>query len=475
MPPLDMDMDGLSLLFSQLGLRSKPSFPRPVVPKDLNDLPAELLHLVCNYLDIVDLKSFRLAHKRFRDIGVSHLFCEARLCSDLESLKRLEHVASHPIAKHVKSLDCVAKVPKGYFGMELVMSTDFEYTRGLILAENAGGEAAYQEFIQAWTKAWGHYPGALGQSPCLSVLLKGLVSLESIKFSAGTPIVPNTPTHRTCTYLHHGRFFVGVLRACQLAGVALEKLVFSDVNERILHLVNYREHSRELNKFPCLWRVPNGYELRNILTSLTTLKLRIGNIWTRRWPHAPHVRDNFATVLSNMSNLQVLDIAFLDIPALLSSVLRESLWPTLESLSLGYVGIHEPHFMSFLEKHTSSLKVLELNNIILVGSCGQNILRPLRDWVMRSKLEFISVKGPLREIHPIERAHEDEDALNLRCKEADWKPDRNEINLHVLKYLTYGQGLTHDAEVTQAALTGIHEAIYEAPASCGTVTLAKSG
>ncbi|KAF2802567.1 uncharacterized protein BDZ99DRAFT_527293 [Mytilinidion resinicola] len=473
MPP--PDVDELSFTFAQLRLRSAPSPPtRPLPPprrppsvvrKGLNDLPSELLHLTCNYLDIVDLKSFRLTNTRFCDIGISHLFCEARLCADLTSLKRLENVATHPVAKYVKSLDCVGYEKDNGFGAELNRMADFQYGRRFILAATEG--ASYGDIMvlmQAWIKKCGYASETKDEPPRLSLILKLLVALESVKCSLNPPDTPlwTSGTGIRCPLGPAFYFFSGVLKACHLADVALKTLDVSHVHETILYELGTRRALRAFVKFMRFQQPASGYGIPSMLMNLPSLKLRVCSFCSSDPDTLRQARQMFADSLHNMPKLQILDLSFVDKPVFLSSILEESVWPDLESLSLSFVGIHESHFMSFLEKHTPSLKALELDNIILVGSSGKAILRPLRDWVLRSNLEFFSITGSLQEIESKHGVDENESAFQQYCSLADWKPNSNGINLEVLKYLTYGgRDLAHDAQASQVALTGVNDAIYE--------------
>ena len=86
----------------------------------MDQLPAEVLHVICANVEQKDLFSLRLASKQFAHIGAYHIFAHGRLWFHLSeiSLKRLEDVAKDPTyATQIRTLSYDANhiMPFGTF------------------------------------------------------------------------------------------------------------------------------------------------------------------------------------------------------------------------------------------------------------------------------------------------------------------------------------------------------------------------
>ncbi|KAF2802551.1 uncharacterized protein BDZ99DRAFT_527277 [Mytilinidion resinicola] len=91
-------------------------------------IPPELLHIICNFLDIPTLKAFRRASSAYNTIAVTHLFSEAYLRNNMTGFNRLLALVTKgpQFAQHIKSLECVEDPSRvdhldGYSGLSGVL------------------------------------------------------------------------------------------------------------------------------------------------------------------------------------------------------------------------------------------------------------------------------------------------------------------------------------------------------------------
>lgn len=67
---------------------------------EMDSLPVELLHLICDELEIADILSFRLASKLFANVGLKYLFEEVIVHPHQRDFERLVGIAEHSVARH---------------------------------------------------------------------------------------------------------------------------------------------------------------------------------------------------------------------------------------------------------------------------------------------------------------------------------------------------------------------------------------
>ncbi|TGJ88118.1 hypothetical protein E0Z10_g700 [Xylaria hypoxylon] len=71
----------------------------------MDNVPHEILYIVCSLLHVNDILSFRLVNKVFAHIGAAYMLREVTCYMYQEDLARLEAISEHPIfSKHVRSL-----------------------------------------------------------------------------------------------------------------------------------------------------------------------------------------------------------------------------------------------------------------------------------------------------------------------------------------------------------------------------------
>ena len=84
------------------------SSPRPLATTPtkcpIDNLPSELLHIICTHLKPSEVANLRLAFRIVAPIGLQYLVSEVHLVVAEDSFKRLATVARHPVAsKYVTS------------------------------------------------------------------------------------------------------------------------------------------------------------------------------------------------------------------------------------------------------------------------------------------------------------------------------------------------------------------------------------
>ncbi|KAF2813202.1 uncharacterized protein BDZ99DRAFT_251372 [Mytilinidion resinicola] len=75
-------------------------------PTGMKDVPTELLHMICGYLEPVDVKAFRLVNKTFAEIGATgYLLPSLSVRLSPSSFQQVEAIAEHPtISRYAREL-----------------------------------------------------------------------------------------------------------------------------------------------------------------------------------------------------------------------------------------------------------------------------------------------------------------------------------------------------------------------------------
>lgn len=79
-------------------------------PFRLRDVPAEIVHRICGYLDKYDLRNFRCVAQRYAAIGDEHMFPQGHLRFRMhpDLFRRLPNVTGNPmIRQRIKTLELV--------------------------------------------------------------------------------------------------------------------------------------------------------------------------------------------------------------------------------------------------------------------------------------------------------------------------------------------------------------------------------
>lgn len=71
----------------------------------MENISPEILHIVCSFLRVDDVLSFRLVGRSFADIGAAYMLPEVTFYMHDEELRRLREISLHPVfSRHVCSL-----------------------------------------------------------------------------------------------------------------------------------------------------------------------------------------------------------------------------------------------------------------------------------------------------------------------------------------------------------------------------------
>ncbi|KAF2490213.1 hypothetical protein BU16DRAFT_566244 [Lophium mytilinum] len=390
-------------------------------------LPPELLHTVCNYLDVPTLKSFRLASKTYNEIAIPHLFSEAYLRPTISSYTRLHTLLTKGphCAKYIKSLDCVAEhdlCPSGaahdidwesalhspvgfihsmnrYYEREMRQELDSSFIRGAerqvereMLLERAEGDPSspyYQHYEYLAATDRENYPPEVDQLENLVSLMKRMAALESIKFS-------ETPNR----YGEGSTFFNAVYMACFAAGVKLKQVeaLWTDVAYRRFSVWGFcwLFGNENMGRFMWQWALNNFTSIRfdlsenrddqnstintlRVLPNLQSLTLARKSEQTTSSYEASFMCD-FGQVLEDLQ---------------LSNDGMTINWPRLQHLSLAWIAIKFDALLGFLKDHDSSLKFLDLERVALDGGSWLTALPEFREWIASSQLQRVTVRGTL--------------------------------------------------------------------------------
>ncbi|KAF2490200.1 hypothetical protein BU16DRAFT_543549 [Lophium mytilinum] len=393
------------------------------------NLPAEVVHLVCNYLDVKTLKSLRLASRKFDDIGICHLFSEISVGATRASLRRLSQVAGYPcFAKRVKTLECYGTAVMEnnrtaytvwqshlrtviYQALMLIANGAdlLEYSRSATTPETrrtARKKAmAYPEFKWFRKEMAGTPEDFAAKTMSMVTWLKAMPNLKAIKYSAA----PSAGRGHDLDCGATGLFTL--LTACHTAGVKLDTLDIRLIGiEFVYYWLTRRIQGtcgvgRELDFASETIALMQGSLFS--LKSLTLHMLFDEGIRTFRAARVMY-QGLLRRTLHGMTNLKVLDIAFDPLPNArekvmilrLAEILRPGHLKHLESLSIAGMYVGAPRFLKLLEGWISTLKVLHIRRIVLKHRWKKH-LPLLKEWVSRSQLQSFNFRGPLLEYDAI--------------------------------------------------------------------------
>ncbi|KAF2802566.1 uncharacterized protein BDZ99DRAFT_482704 [Mytilinidion resinicola] len=365
----------------------------------LRDLPAELVHEICNYLDVDSLKAFRLTDSKPNKVAVSHLFSEASINLSSDSLSYLKALMIHPeYASHIKVLDFESSSENLVWTelsmLRLVISQTMRKT---VDAEQKDSLTAYES--GTWKGL--HCKDMLEQGKGLITLLERMPALNSIKFR----------TSSTSPDPIRGLF--ALLCGCTTSGVRPKQLhIQLNHDENMMAWDSLKDELHQQDEFQ-----PSLRPLKlTVLAHLVRFNFRSLTRGPGSYEKHPYTAMVFGLDLgpydgtTEMVNLEVLEISFLPsnpdvfnwiMPFTLEDglgLIGESKLIRLQSLSLSGMHMGVEYLFALLDNNVGTLKDLQLGKMVIEGGRWKTALPRLRDWIRTSKVETLSVRGRLQEL-----------------------------------------------------------------------------
>lgn len=368
----------------------------------MDQLATELLLKVASNLPEPDLSALRLTSKQLCRVAEEFLFKEMILESNLQSLLRLQQLASHSLRKHVKRII--------YSGLFLVDEEDFPFDHNaaeVVRRQQIGNftldahrdeNSPFQRYIELLRGQKLVESDAMDRYFFQEELEK-FPNLQELMFSSGHdgyhcrkfPAVKTSKfevwkgsTERKSLVRpdvksgqrHHKRQFEALLAAAhrnpritQLTAVAIPLKVFQDglYEDHCLSLANLRHLTLRFQNTYIYQTHTHIPAAMNKATQLETLHLSYGRV------------DLFSQIpLISLWNVLARDLHL----------------PSLRSLKLEGFLMEAPELAEFLKRHSSTLKVLELRDLSLPPSTnyGQHVPKSAWVWLIRFLEQSLGLK-----------------------------------------------------------------------------------
>lgn len=409
-------------------LRSKRTRP-PVVPATspsqcpIDNLPSELLHMVCTHLKPKDVANLRLASRVVAPIGLQYLSPKVHLLIAKDSFKQLEAIAKHPVvSKYVTSLSYEANILEIYDEerwTKNIWSPDYldrkrklqETGRRYSLRSHKGGctqartvprhEYTKRQLKEAFRKYEGFcdYQSHVQEHHReLANAMKSFPNLKELTMSAH--VMPNKQLFKKtfgpgyCTRWREDteKWPVGLaqmrsllLSACH-AGLKIERLHCEQVNWRTLTQKNevfedMKRSVRHLREMSITFSMGCGGEEDEwgvIQIERCLLNGRLKDFVTS----APH--------------LELLEICFESDRSIISiefeHLVGDFHWPSLKAVKIDMVETAEDHLVGFFERHAGTLKRLCMSSLLLSDGSWWSVFEKMR---LVLELESVEILGCL--------------------------------------------------------------------------------
>jgi hypothetical protein len=408
---------------SQMASETMQSDPSGSRTASMENLPAELRDLIVDFCDFRSRKQLRLVNKSLCEAVTPLVFERFYTALFTVEVKRLRQFASTPLAKYVKHLTMFSDVLPDYD--ERTWRGKIDYNRlhaPWHQAQMRSAEASERRLTEGWQafcelrkdqQQWNHQ-----RHGCTFVLTINLLpNIMAVEVTQAKPFSGRTndwPLWRRLRqqilvgpdeWMFSIHFATPSIETCKISSqatiCALEAMAYRPAERAISRL--------EVNPWPTLGCVHMDDEPKMVWDLFTSTPPHLE--FTRRgekhasWYQrlvgkalarvkdlkidvsiasgydartcAYKIRDEITRTLCVAKELRSLDVEFSDDEAVLRRVLPldhvfsahdEVLWPHLKHLSLS-TNLSAQNFLSFLHQHSSTLRSLELRDM-LIGDLG---------------------------------------------------------------------------------------------------------
>ncbi|KAL9064786.1 MAG: hypothetical protein Q9161_008641 [Pseudevernia consocians] len=420
-------------------VRSQSTRPPAKKPNNcpIDNLPSEILHMVCTHLKPTEVANLRLASRVVAPIGLQYLIREVHLVVAEDSFKRLAAIARHAVvSKYVKSLFYeadVLEVLNEKEWKEKVRSPDYRKRlckgprymlrshRGDFAQARAVPRHQYtkQQLREAFRTYQGFcdYQGRLDQFD--SKIAKAMKNFPNLKeFTMSTQVgrpsraFENVFAPGFCKIYREdmGERPVGLVQMRSLllgahhAGLKIERLRCSDVNWRIL-----MENSETFERMK-----RSVLHLRELSVTFSTGLEEEEDEWgipqiekCEKYLQRSRRLEEFVTSAPDLERLEICFEWNQPIqPTELQHVVGDFYWPSLKAVKFEMIGTAENHLVGFFERHASTITDLCMGSLFLSHGCWSSVLKRIRPVL---KLDLVDISGSLEsssEIMIFERGSE---------------------------------------------------------------------
>ncbi len=389
----------------------------------LDNLPSELLYMVCTHLKPTEVANLRLASKVIAPIGLQFLVPEVHLVIAEDSFQQLAAIARHPvISKYVTSLYYEADI------LEILNEEEWEqdvrspdYIKRLregprYMLRSHRGDVAHardvprhhytkQQLKEAFRKYQGfcQYQGRGDQfDRKVASAMRNFPNLKELIMSAQvwqhSQAFENTFAPGYCNTCREdvGDWPIGLVQMRSLllgayrADLKIERLSCTQVNWRILTLKNKAfedmkrsvRHLRELS-------ITFSTGLEEEEDEWGFLQIEKCDVYLQQ---SGRLKE-FVTSAPDLENLEICFESNEPIyPTAFQHVVGDFYWPALKVVKFEMIGATQDHLIGFFERHASTLKDLCMGNIFLSSGRWWSVFERMR---LVLKLDCVDLSGAL--------------------------------------------------------------------------------
>lgn len=416
-----------------------------LIQRPIDNLPSELLHIICTHLKPTEIANLRLASRVVAPIGLQYLVPEVHLAVAEDSFKKLAAIARHPVvSKYVTSLFYEAdtlQILSEEEWEEDVESSDYEdrlrkvWDPRYSLRSNKGWRARVravpchlytkQQLKEAFHKYQGFcdYQGRLYElDRKITTAMRKFPNLKEIAVSA--QVWPRRQAFERAfapgicwQYREDTQDWpVGLpqMRSLLLgafrAGLKIERLHCKKVNWRILNQNNktfedMKRSVRHLQELCVTFSLGlEGEEDRDGFFQIESCQKYLRNKRLKEF-------------VTSAPDLERLEIGFVSNepvnPTKLKYVVGDFYWPSLKVVKFEMISANEKRLVRFFERHAGTINDLCIGGVVLLRGDWWSVLERMR---LVLKLDSFKISGSL--VSPSERLHfgrgSDDDEVELR-------------------------------------------------------------
>ena len=409
-------------------VRSKQTRPLATRPNNcpVDNLPSEILHIVCTYLKPTDVANLRLASSALAPIGLQYLAPEVQLTVAEDNFRKLAAIAIHPVvSKYVTSL---------FYQANTLEVFDEERWRGVVRSLDYNNWERFREARPSYMlrsckesyhiqwpvrrhhytekqlkEAFREYQGfceyqgrvdrfdrkiftAMKQLPNLKELTVSVQdSPHQMAFEKAFPPgllidCQEDVEERPFGLAQRRSLLLGAYRA----GSKIERLTCDGVNWRILTQENktfesMKKSLRHLRELGIVFTTIDN-EGEDALGSLPIEKCQIYLQGTGRLKE-------FVTSAPDLERLEICFQRWNPVyPTEFQYVVSDFYWPSLSAIDFMSIDGAEDHLVEFFERHACTIKDLCIGYLSLSTGCWRSALERMR---LVLKLDSVHLSGSL--------------------------------------------------------------------------------
>lgn len=396
----------------------------PPIKCPIDNLPSELLHIICTHLKPSDVANLRLASRVVAPIGLQYLVPEVHLVVAEDSFKQLAAVAQHPVVskyvtsffyeadtleiineeqwkEQVESPDYLDKVRKVRASHYMLRSNKGWFARVRAVSRHRYTKQQLKEAFRKYQELCDYQDRTYDLDKKIAIAMKQFPNLKEIALSAQVwphkQAFENAFAPGFCTaYREDGEEWpLGLvpmrsllLGACG-AGLKIERLCCKVVNWRIL--------SQEEKTFEDMKR--SVRHLRELSLTLSTGVDQEEDAWgiLQIGTCAEYLRNGrLKEFLTSALDLERLEICFASYepvsPAQFNHVVGDFYWPSLKAVKFEKISATEKHLVGFFERNASTINDLCIGSIMLLRGQWWSVLERMR---LVLKLDHVEISGSL--------------------------------------------------------------------------------